>query len=351
MKPCVLFNDTTPQLNWGCHATSFFTKKILKDNNFEIIININIYESISKEKVDNYFQEIKKKDIKYIFINGEGSLYEQKNMKGKTMIYFMNLTKSLKGVNTYLVNSGFDLYKKESISSFQNVLQDHRNLKIQLREEVSIANFKKFFPENVIFQPDYLFTIPESFNNKDILKKYNLIERDYLLIGGNSNYYREDRPKYDAVSVYTTIIENIQKIIKKEIIIYASGSEEINWLRQICTKTKVRMISVDKVNWKDAYVILNNAYINISGRYHPSIMCYLGNTPSLLFSANHCKMDGINKMFTPEQIVINSHEIHAYYDFINKWVLNLCDENKYLEAVENIKRKIVDLKKKSILYL
>ena len=56
-------------------------------------------------------------------------------------------------------------------------------------------------------------------------------------------------------------------------------------------------------------------------------------------------------MFTPEQIVINSHEIHAYYDFINKWVLNLCDENKYLEAVENIKRKIVDLKKKSILYL
>jgi polysaccharide pyruvyl transferase WcaK-like protein len=207
---------------------------------------------------------------------------------------------------------------------------------------------------DIIFQPDFLYLIYNEiniYNNQLLLKKYNLISKKYIVIGGNSNYYRDDRPQYDAVTVYVNMINNIKTNTKHDIVLYAASGEEIKWLSTIASKTNVKLISVSIVNWQDAFVILSNAYLSISGRYHPSIMSIIGKVPSLLISANHCKMNGVNEMFFKGQKVIDSHDIHNNYnyiiDFIKKYENNELynttvdainnNLNAYLDIINNIK--------------
>lgn len=338
LSNCVFFNDTTSQLNWGCHSTSYFTKKFLKSKGFDIKVNITLHESLDKKKLMSYIEQIKNDDIKHVFVNGEGSLYEQACIKGKSMIIFINeMLKSNKIV--YLINSGFDLFESESIKSLKYAV-NHPNLIVQLREPVSIENFNKYYDKTPIFQPDYLYTITEEYNNVQLLEHYGLTDKDYIAVGGNSNYYRSDRKAYDAISVYIEMINKIKTSTDKEIILYASSNEEIVWLQKIADAINVKFISVDKTSWQEAYVILSHAHLSISGRYHPTIMSLLGYTPCLMISANQCKMNGINEMFFDDQFVIDSHKIHDNYDYIIRFIKKYDEENVYKQTVADIKCKI-----------
>ena len=142
MNDCVFFNDTTSQNNWGCHATTFFSKLKLKSLGFNIKYNITLHQSLNNNNIIKLVDNIKINNIKYIFINGEGSLYEQSHIKGKSMIKFILLLKDIK-CNIYLINSGFDLKSNDNINSFRKCL--HTNLHIYLREPVSIKNFDIFY--------------------------------------------------------------------------------------------------------------------------------------------------------------------------------------------------------------
>lgn len=348
--PCAFFNDTTSQLNWGCHATTYFTKKLLRDNNFNIVANITLHETLKESNINSFIKKIIQQDIQYLFINGEGSLYEQKDIKGKQMLKIINLLKE-RTIKIYLINSGFDLYKKESLSAFKDCIS--KNLYVQIRETVSLENFKKYFSHKAILQPDFLLTVNEYYyNNKEsIYRKYNLEEKNYIVIGGNSNYYRPDRDYYDAVDVYIRFINKLKEITNKNIIVYAASEEEIEWLNKIAIQTNCSMISVKTTHWKEALIILGSAYLSISGRYHPTLMSLIKGVPSLMFSANHCKMEGINDMFELPDKVINSHEIHLNYDIIIKFVKKLRDNNEYLKYVNHIVNKYNKLKESSVLSL
>lgn len=321
MKECVFFNDTISQNNWGCHATTFFSKLKLKQLGFNIKYNMTLHESINYKNIIQLVNNIKNNNIKYIFINGEGSLYEQHNIKGKNMIKFILLLNDV-NCNIYLINSGFDLKSQQNISDFKKCLNN--NINIYLREPISIKNFNTFYQNfKPIFQPDYLYLIYNNLDkycNNDFLIKNNLIKKNYIVIGGNSNYYRSDRKPYDAVNIYINMIELIKKHTNKEIILYGSSSEEVGWLTKISKKTNIKFFHVKNTNWEKAFMLLSNAYLSISGRYHPTIMSIIGLTPSLMFSANHCKMNGVNQMFFPEQKVIDSHDIHNNFDYIINFV-------------------------------
>lgn len=348
MLKCVLFNDTTSQLNWGCHATTFFTKNILAKYGFEIINVLTLHDSMKLDKLNKFTTYIKNNNINYIFINGEGSLYEQHNIKGKSMIKFILCMKNL-NKKTFLLNSCFDLKSKNNISQFKACLFD--NLTIQLREPKSIQNFKKFFNKQIIFQPDFLLTINKKDYSCDILNEYKLTSKTYIVIGGNSNYYRSDRPKYNAVKYYCELINKIKSITNKKIVIYAASTEEIKWLTAISNKVNCLLISVKKVNWQNAFVLLSNAYLSISGRYHPTLMSLIGGVPSLCISANHCKMNGIHEMFELPWNVINSHEVHLNYSEIIKFIKEFDDKEHHTLISRNIANKYEELKKLCIVNL
>lgn len=336
MKECVFFNDTTSQNNWGCHGTTYFSKKKIINLGYKIKYNMTLHQSLKLNNIIKLVKLIENEKIKYIFINGEGSLYEQKNIKGKNMIKFIILLKNIK-CNIYLINSGFDLKSINNIDTFRNCLQN--NLYIYIREPVSLKNFSKFYNNfNVVFQPDFLYLIYNSDYNNNFLKNNNLIKKKYIVIGGNSNYYRPDRKPYNAIDVYIKMIDLIKKNTDKELILYGSSNEEVKWLSKIAKKTKIKYFNVNNTNWKQAFELLSNAYLSISGRYHPTIMSLLGLTPSLMFSANHCKMNGVNEMFFPEQKVIDSHEIHNNFNYIIKFIKET--PIKYDRICNNINLKL-----------
>ena len=346
MLKCVLFNDTTSQLNWGCHATTFFTKNVIAKYGFEIIKILTLHDSRNHIELHKFINYIKNNNINYIFINGEGSLYEQHNIKGKSMIQFITHMKNL-NKKTFLLNSCFDLKSKHNISLFKESL--FNNLTIQLREPRSIQNFKNFYNKKIIFQPDFLLTINKEDYSCNILNEYKLTSKTYILIGGNSNYYRSDRPNYDAIKYYCELINKIKLITNKKIVIYAASAEEIKWLTTISNKVNCLLISVEKVNWQNAFILLSNAYLSISGRYHPSLMSLIGGVPSLCISANHCKMNGIHEMFELPWNVINSHKIHLNYDNVVKFIEQFKDENYYTVVSKNIVDKYEELKKLCII--
>ena len=77
-----------------------------------------------------------------------------------------------------------------------------------------------------------------------------LLERKkYIVIGGNSNYYRNDRPNYDAVKIYINMINLIKKNTDKELVLYASSSEEADWLNNIAVKTKLKASTCPIGKW------------------------------------------------------------------------------------------------------
>lgn len=339
-KDCVFFNDTTSQLNWGCHSTTFFTKQKLKKLNFNIRFNMTLHESLDINNINNLVNNIKKNSIKYIFINGEGSLYEQYNIKGKNMIKFILMLKDIK-CNIYLVNSAFDLQSISNINIFKQCITS--NLNIYLREPISINNFNKYYNNcNVIFQPDFLYLISNEKNkytNTDFLNNNKLKKKEYIVIGGNSNYYRNDRKPYDAINTYINMINLIKRNTNKKLILYASSQEEVDWLQKIANKTNIKYFNVNNTDWKCAFTLLSNAYLSISGRYHPTIMSLIGSIPSLMFSANHCKMNGVNEMFTQNLKVINSHDIHNNYEYIINFIK--MSEVDYIDISNNISKNII----------
>jgi hypothetical protein len=339
---CVFFNDTSSQLNWGCHATTFFTKLKLKELNYNIIFNITLKDSRNQKYLETIITNIRNKNIKYIFINGEGSLYEQSDIKGNSMMYFINKMLEVNDIKIFLINSAFDLTSKNNILYFNNLLKP--NLKIYLREPISIKNFNNFYKNfDIMFQPDFLYLIYNEihkYDNQILLKKYDLTSKKYIVIGGNSNYYRKDRPNYDAITIYVNMINKIKEITNYPIILYAASEEEIKWLTTISSKTNIKLISVKNVNWTNAFIILSNAYLSISGRYHPSIMSIIGKVPSLLISANHCKMNGVNEMFFKDQKVIDSHDIHNNYNYIIDFIKKYENNELYNTTVDAINNKL-----------
>ena len=138
MTECVFFNDTTSQNNWGCHSTTFYSKIKLQILGFNIKYNMTLHESLNYNNIIKLVNNIKMNNIKYIFINGEGSLYEQHDIKGKNMIKFILLLKNI-NCDIYLINSCFDLQSQNNINSFKKCLHNH--LHIYLREPISIKNF------------------------------------------------------------------------------------------------------------------------------------------------------------------------------------------------------------------
>lgn len=324
MTECVFFNDTTSQKNWGCYATTYFCKKKIESLGYKIKYNITFKESLNIDELIILVYKIRRDNINFIFINGEGSLYEKENnINARNIILFIYMLENV-NCNIYLINTSFNLKAIKNIYLFKKCI--NYKLKVYIREPVSIRNFSKYYKDiQPIFQPDFLYLIyneKESFNTNFLLKN-NLTRKEYIVIGCSSNYYRPDRKPYNATYAYIKMIKLIKKNTNKEIILYGSSEENVGWLSGVAKRTRVKYFNVNNINWVDAFTLLSNAYLSISGRYHPTIMSLIGLTPSLMITGNNCKMNGLNEMFFKDQKVLNSHNIHNNFKYIINYIKDI----------------------------
>lgn len=293
MKNFILVNDTSTQNNWGCHSTTMHFRNFFVSNGFEekgtVMLRDLHGNDYAKKTFDNF------KGIDFIAINGEGSLYDLQK-KGINIINYIKMAKAKNAkLKVLLLNSTFDL-KNDKLRDMI-VKTSHLVDLYGAREKISLQNLNNLGIHNVVLQPDFLY---EKIN-------FSIEKKDYIVIGGNSNYYRPDRPKYDAMGAYDYVIETLKK--NYEIILYSADMSDIKFMDPLSRKHGLKHLSCKSTRWEEGFEILSRAKMSISGRYHPSIMALCGITPCFFISANNCKMLGTHDYFhSNESSYVHSHK-------------------------------------------
>jgi len=327
MKNFIFINDTSTQNNWGCHSTTFHFKNFFLNNGFiqKYVLKLNTLHNWASTHTQ--LESFDLLDIDFVIVNGEGSIYD-KQPKGLNMIKSIKFLKQKKPeLKILFLNSTFDL----STPQMTNELNSLKGLVdiFAAREDISLSTLNNHNLSPNILQPDFLY------------EKINLNHEqteDYIVIGGNSNYYRGDRPTYDAIKTYTNLVNNIPH----KVILYSSDNSDVNFMSQVAKNTNSPHITINSHNWEKAFDVLSNAKLSISGRYHPSIMSLCGLTPSYFISANNCKMEGTrNYFYNSSQNFSNSHNIHNDIPKIVDWVESTL--LNYETSVNHIKYKLADV--------
>lgn len=342
MKNFILINDTTTQNNWGCHSTTYHTLLFLEKSGFNRKYSLKLEDLFNQHatlaKVNQFILD----DVELVFINGEGSIYD-KQEKGMNILRSIKAIKQKKpDIKVLFLNSTFDLGHKAMSSGVQEISKDV--LLFCARENISLKNLKDIKVDNSVLQPDFLY---------EELQFDNYENEEYIVIGGNSNYYRADRRPFDAVAAYDKLVGNLLAEGYK-IKLYSSDVADIKFLQLIEKKYKLEHITCLSTDWKSALKVLSRAKMSISGRYHPSIMSLCGMTPSYFISANNCKMLGTNYyVYDNEDNFSDSHSFDRDVAKIIEWVKKV-DAN-YEAEVKNIEnrmkkvREVLDGSKKLIL--
>lgn len=315
----VYINDTRTQNNWGCHSTSYHFEEFFKNIGIEAKDRILLRDLHSERSTIMKSKSIDLSDVGYIFVNGEGSIYDNQ-AKGLNIFKAIKILKDRKhSLKIFFMNSTFDVTEK-NVNMKNALLESQKDVEMYFpREKDSMVNLLELNIKNSLIQPDFLYT-------KMLLNRENDydLNKPYIVIGGNSNYYRGDRPQYDAVRAYDKLIKNIDD----NIILYSSDTADIHFLEHISKVHGLLHLKCTTTNWIQAFDVLSNAKFSISGRYHPTIMSLCGNTPSYFITANNCKMSGTHKFFyNNDDNITNSHKVMEECDKIISWIEKV--ENNY----------------------
>lgn len=331
MKNFILINDTTTQNNWGCHSTTHHCSNFLEINGFNKKYSLKLADLFSQQATQAKVKQFILDDVDFVFINGEGSIYD-KQEKGLNILRSVKLIKQKKpDMKIFFLNSTFDLGQKVMVDGIKEIKKDV--LLFCARENVSFEALEKIGVENKILQPDFLY-------NEIQLKEYS--SDDYIVIGGNSNYYRPDRKPFDATSAYDKLVG---KLLSEgfRIKLYSADVTDIPFLRLVEKKYKLEHLTCLSTDWKEALKALSKAKMSISGRYHPSIMSLCGMTPSYFVSANNCKMLGTNYyLYDNKNNFSDSHSFDKDIEKIVKWATKT--DINYQNEVKNVENRMTKVK-------
>lgn len=333
MKKYIFINDTRTQSNWGCHSTSYCFEKHFNSLGFKCSGRVYL-KDLQGNKM-SLQRSIKNLDIAgadCVFVNGEGSIYDSQ-IKGLMMLEAIKEVKKINNkIKIFVVNSTYDLTSPLMIRKVKEV-RDLVSL-FAARENVSLNNMQKIGINNVILQPDFLYD--KKVETRD--------PKPYIVLGGNSNYYRRDRKPYDAISAYRMIVRELQKL-NREIVLYSSDVTDKRYLNVISDEFGLRHVTADGTNWVEAMDILSQSSLSISGRYHPTIMSLCGHTPCYMISANNCKMEGTHNFFYENgENFSNSHEIALDCKKIFNWAESTLEN--YDEEVGKVEVKLIECRRK-----
>jgi polysaccharide pyruvyl transferase WcaK-like protein len=307
---CIFVNDTTTQLNWGCHSTSYHSREFFNALGVEAEHTILLSTLQSNEKTEEQCNDVDLSDVQCVFVNGEGSIYGNQR-KGLNIVESIKILKSRKPeLKVFFMNSTFDVSEK-NVKMRDAILESRQHVDYYFpREPVSEQILSNLSIENTMLQPDFLY--------------HKALEQpevgNYIVLGGNSNYYRPDRPKYNAKQAYSHLVRRLLKN-NYEVVLYSSDKADLKFLPKIEEEFGLRHITCMSTPWREAFDVLSKAKFSISGRYHPSIMSLCGHTPCYFITANNCKMQGTHQFFYDDDSnITNSHQMFEEAIKIIKWL-------------------------------
>lgn len=316
VKNILLINDTEDDYHFGCTATSYAIKNKLRQNcktldtiSVQEIWQItnppkNKQEFFSKPFIKQYIQNNQQyinkiKKANKIVINGEGTILGFSNRNGTQNLLFLAYIAQLLKKNISIINHScfplLSIYSREdqpeTISIYKTIysnlsyccVRDMRSLAILNR--IGITNAKLGFDCLPIYIHSFYKECPIKYSPKS-----------YIVLSGGIAF---------AKIFKEFLEENISKItktFKKKIIFLMSHTtiqsyDDIELLKIIEEFNNNSNIKIDiywAQNVNEFLSIIQNAFFQISGRFHHSIAALFFGTPFLVYASNSPKTNIFN---------------------------------------------------------
>lgn len=348
IKKIFFIGDNTDNANWGCRATSQALYDIINKTAkvTDILRRNEILSCFSDtcfcDDVLEYYGRVRQKDKQWselrkrvekvdgVVLNGEGSFIFRTPPRYDLHIYLcilmlcIELKKPFYVLNTMFTDgNGFERNVK-LLNDTIRILQ-HSNL-VTARDPASLAYLKQADKEELIslkYVPDALFSWYDifqeyfeefenllkyqkycrAFDSEDELGKQQMdFTKDYVLLSGNS--YVAAFPE-QGIEMFSRLAMELRKTLNEmDINLYLTECcVGDRFLRQVSVDIGIPIIKVENNIYFEA-TILQRARCFVSGRYHPSILAFLGGTACVLMGSNSHKTESLQKVLQLKEMRI-----------------------------------------------
>lgn len=311
--------------NLNKKGLKFYIKKIVKEI-LPFYLSVWAQKKLSSDKpkdfvpyrwsqFENYVQRVLNGEIfQYerrlldkcdaVIINGEGNVVNGTDKFGmyrcgaRYIFFIAYLAKVHYKKNVFVINHTVDPQNDEAWEIIKNVYPQLDW--VSVREKLSYESLKaKGIESNLHFHADALFSykIRKEFENKglEMLIDYS---KPYICVGDSSGVWGQmSKVKWDVEQVFTELLTKLEGLSKQ--IVFVDGySGEHAELNRVFKKTGVKVVSLRNCSYHDLGLILKNAQVFISGRWHASILALISNTPCILFGADSLKTKALLDLYS-----------------------------------------------------
>ncbi len=286
-------------------------------------------------RLQEIYEKIENSDA--VVLNGEGTIIFSTPPHRVALFFLFILKLSQKmGKKTFFLNGMLSYSpKSEPDEKFiSQLISIFKNCEaIGLRDEMSLNILNGFSSEiNASFIPDALFTWRKMLNEKYLslsqsgdLNSNRLVSlsfkdldfsKDYICLSGGSASVSFFSKQY-AIESFVLLVNKLKETRVQVFLVPTCSGDK--FLFEVSKQTNTPIIPLD-INVKEGGAILANARVFISGRFHPSILASLGNTPCIFMKSNSHKTLSLQNVLAYEGTPIeyeaapNKTEIDEIYE-------------------------------------
>lgn len=331
LLPISLLTNNTPSafwdFMWKVSKRIYKTDYIRQDIDESIAYFLKVKDKYSR--LGDIYKKIEECDA--MVLNGEGTIIFS-TPPDRVALFFMFMMKLAQklGKKTYFLNAMIS-YSPESTIDNGFVKQMVEILgkcnAIGLRDKVSGEIFHDLAPAIAYkYVPDALFSWRDYFENnynkqyrnhqfKPVVPENTYtpaydFNRDYICISGSSATAKFFT-KQQAIDSFVALTNKLKELNLPMYLVPTCPGDK--FLYKVAEVTGVPLVPVE-VNVKEGGGILANARVFVSGRFHPSILASLGNTPCVFMKSNSHKTLSLQEVLEYEGEHIEYEAIPAQKD-------------------------------------
>lgn len=324
-----LLNDTSDSVNWGCQATSYGIKDIIKshfqDAKFDTVTNPKLpvrsfkpyrtylnrallkllsENTANKQKLHRQlkglnFPQLPKPLPDRIYLNGEGMLHAKSGHLPRllgTLMHYKN-----HGVWVGAINQTIDL--PEDSLELEVLVQVFNSIDhVTVRDPYSYELLRGAGVKNCQLVPDAAFycAIPESEEVETVRRQFDL-PKEYIALTGSSALSGKSFEEF--FGVYKTV----KKKTNMPIVLLGNTKTDYQLSEKVRRLDSSSILISNPATFRQAMAVIAGAEFFVSGRFHPIIFAARAGTAIIPLTANTHKNQGLLKLLEYPVEAINWH--------------------------------------------
>lgn len=225
---------------------------------------------------------------------------------------------------------------------------------------------KKYLSEsiklnNVYEHRDLAFLpIPHEHEKSSILKKFDLIENEYITLVPSGLYKSYTANLEDYINIYDKLIRELleeEKLKNKKIVLLAhvihnENSNDkyiIDILKEMFASNERIVTITDLLMPHEARIILGNGIFTITGRMHAAVSTFEMNKPAISLSYSVKYKGVIGHGLDMNELIIEAAGEEKWSGDLDRVIVEKCNYvlNNYNEILDKIQKNVSDTKQKS----